>query len=105
MKMRFYNCKVFVLLYVRKALIGSVESFSIALNPAVQAHSNGTKLIKLLRILMPIKCGLAIDMAHLFLRHRKYVLLFYFLIYDACFLVVKRLINLAKTLLFLFNFL
>ena len=42
-----YACMVFVLLDVREALIGSVISLSVTLDPAVLAHSHGAQLLQI----------------------------------------------------------
>jgi hypothetical protein len=103
-----YACMVFVMLDVREALIGSVISLSIALDPAMLTHSHSAQRlhIQLLKILRPIMCGLAVGIINLFLRSRQVYLFFYFLLDDSRLLVfVNHLVYSGKCLLFLFNFL
>lgn len=101
-----YACMVFVLLDVREALIGSVISLSVALDPAVLAHSHGAQQlhIQLLKVVRSVVCGLAVGIINIFLRRRQAHLFFYFLLDDSNLIVVIGLVNPGKWLLFLFNF-
>ena len=98
---------IFVLLDVCEALIGSVISLSIALDPAMLTHSHSAQRlhIQLLKVLRSIMCGLAVGIINLFLRRRKAHFFFYFLLDDSSLLAVNRLVYSGQCLLFLFNFL
>ena len=82
-----------------------METLSVALNPAVLAHSHSAHLIHLLIVVRTVKCALAGAIIQLFVRLSQSHLLFYFLLHDARLLVVNGLVYFGQWLLFLFNFL
>ena len=79
-----------MLLDVRKALIGSVETLSVALNSTVLTPSHSARLlhkILLLRVLRTVMNGLAVAIIQLFLlllllSGGQALLFFYFLVHD-----------------------